>query len=64
MIRLSDDFSISEQELLTGRCCVIGQSGSGKSFLVGVISEELAREHLPFVIIDTEGEYKSLKSLF
>lgn len=64
MIRLSDDFSISEQDLLTGRCCIIGQSGSGKSFLVGVIAEELAREHLPFVVIDTEGEYKSLKSLF
>ena len=64
MIKLSDDFSISEQDLLTGRCCIIGQSGSGKSFLVGVIAEELAREHLPFVIIDTEGEYKSLKSLF
>ena len=64
MIRISDSFSISEQELLTGRCCIIGQSGSGKSFLVGVIAEELAMEHLPFAIIDTEGEYRSLKSMF
>ncbi|MEM3841136.1 MAG: DUF87 domain-containing protein [Candidatus Micrarchaeaceae archaeon] len=64
MIALSDDLSISEQSVLTGRCCIIGQSGSGKSFLVGVIAEELAKQHLPFAIIDTEGEYRSLKSLF
>ncbi|MDE1871314.1 MAG: DUF87 domain-containing protein [Candidatus Micrarchaeota archaeon] len=48
---------------MTGRGCVIGQSGSGKSFLVGVIAEELCRLNMPFCVIDTEGEYRSLKSL-
>lgn len=55
---------IDAQALLTGRCCVIGQSGSGKSYLVGVIAEELSKNGLPYVIIDTEGEYYSLKSAF
>ncbi len=55
---------IDAQALLTGRCCVIGQSGSGKSYLVGVIAEELSKNGLPYVIIDTEGEYYSLKNAF
>lgn len=49
---------------MTGRGCVIGQSGSGKSYLVGVIVEELCRKNLPFIVVDTEGEYKSLKGQF
>lgn len=49
---------------MTGRCCIIGQSGSGKSYLVGVIAEELGKLGLPFVIVDTEEEYSSLKEGF
>lgn len=63
-LNVSESLDIDAQQVVTGRGCVIGQSGSGKSYLVGVIVEELARARLPFVIIDTEGEYKSLKSLF
>ncbi len=63
-INVGGDVNIDAQLMLTGRCCVIGQSGSGKSYLVGVIAEELSRNGLPYVIIDTEGEYNSLKSAF
>jgi len=59
-----DEYTISADKLVTGRTCVIGQSGSGKSYTVAVICEELARKNLGFCIIDTEGEYFSLKEKF
>ncbi|QRF73940.1 Type IV secretory pathway, VirB4 components [Candidatus Micrarchaeum sp.] len=59
-INIAQGVDIDAQKLLTGRCCVIGQSGSGKSFLIGVIAEELSKSHLPFLIVDTEGEYVNL----
>src|SRR3989344_8510339 len=55
---------INAQELVTGRSCVIGQSGSGKSYLIGVICEKLLENNIAFCIIDTEGEYFSLKQKF
>ncbi|QQG48852.1 MAG: DUF87 domain-containing protein [archaeon] len=48
----------------TGRTCVIGSSGSGKSYAVGVLCEELCRDGVPFCIIDTEGEYSGIKEKF
>ncbi len=59
-INIADGVDIDAQRIMTGRCCVIGQSGSGKSFLIGVLAEELAKAKLPFLIIDTEGEYVNL----
>lgn len=59
-----DRIPISADRVVTGRTCVIGQSGSGKSYTVAVICEELARNSLGFCIIDTEGEYFSLKDKF
>ena len=63
-INLSEDFNIDAQQVMTEGGCVIGQSGSGKSYLVGVIVEELCKLGLPFMVIDTEGEYASIKSKF
>ena len=63
-VNISEDLSVDAQTIMTGRGCIIGQSGSGKSYLVGVIAEELCRLNLPFIIIDTEGEYRALKSKF
>lgn len=57
-------YSISADALLTARTAVIGMSGSGKSHLIGVLCEELCKLNLPFVIIDPEGEYFSLKELY
>lgn len=44
-----------------GRLFITGKSGSGKSYTVGVIIEELIKKHIPVVIIDRHGEYSSLK---
>ena len=64
LVNISPGIDIDAQQIMTGRCCILGQSGSGKSYLVGVIAEELCRLGLPFIIVDTEGEYSSLKSAF
>lgn len=58
------DIVIDAQELVTGRTCVIGQSGSGKSYLIAVLCERLLQNNIAFCIVDTEGEYFSLKEKF
>ncbi len=63
-IKLSPTTNVNVQLVMTGRGCIIGQSGSGKSFLVGVMAEELRKLRLPFCIVDTEGEFAPLKSHF
>lgn len=50
--------------IATGRTCVIGSSGSGKSYAVGVLCEELCKAKVPFSIIDVEGEYSGLREKF
>jgi hypothetical protein len=63
-VNLASGIGIDVQTMMTGRGCVIGQSGSGKSFLAGVIAEELCKLNMPFCVVDTEGEYSSLKTAF
>ena len=57
-------FTIDANLIVTGRTCVLGSSGSGKSYAVGVLCEELCRNDVPFAIIDTEGEHTGLKEKF
>jgi DNA-binding Lrp family transcriptional regulator len=57
-------FEIDANIVATGRTCVIGASGSGKSYAVGVICEELCKSGVPFAIVDTEGEYSGLKQKY
>jgi len=57
-------FVIEADLLATGRTCVLGSSGSGKSYTVGVLCEELCRKQVPFTIVDTEGEHTGLKEKF
>ncbi len=40
---------------------ILARTGSGKSYAAGVIMEELLDQDIPLVIIDTHGEYTSLK---
>ncbi|HXW98608.1 MAG TPA: DUF87 domain-containing protein [Methanomicrobiales archaeon] len=54
------DFAIDAQQLVTGRTCVIAQSGAGKSWAIAVLCERLCAAGIGFVIVDTEGEYFSL----
>lgn len=57
-------FTIDASTVATGRTCVLGSSGSGKSYTVGVLCEELCRNGIPFAIIDTEGEHTGLREKF
>jgi len=63
-LKLASNLSVDAQELATGRTCVIAQSGAGKSYLIAVLCEKMLKECVPFAIIDTEGEYFSLKQKF
>ena len=57
-------FTIDANLVVTGRTCVLGSSGSGKSYAVGVLCEELCKNEVPFAIVDTEGEHTGLKERF
>jgi uncharacterized protein len=59
-----EPFSIDANVLATGRTCILGSSGSGKSYAVGVMCEELCKNGVPFAIVDTEGEYSGLKEKY
>ncbi|MEM5804826.1 MAG: DUF87 domain-containing protein [Candidatus Aenigmatarchaeota archaeon] len=63
-LKIARNFSADAQELVTGRTCIIAQSGAGKSYLIAVLCEHLLRNNIAFCIIDTEGEYFSLKEKF
>jgi hypothetical protein len=58
------DFSIDAQQLVTGRTCIIAQSGAGKSWAIAVLCERLCAAGIGFVIVDTEGEYSSLRDRY
>ncbi|MDA4115822.1 MAG: DUF87 domain-containing protein [Thaumarchaeota archaeon] len=60
----SGPFEVNANVVATGRTCVIGASGSGKSYAVGVICEELCKSQVPFAIVDTEGEHSGLKEKY
>jgi hypothetical protein len=57
-------FTADPNAVATGRTCVLGASGSGKSYAVAVICEELCKCSVPFAVIDTEGEYSGLKEKY
>ena len=58
------DVAIDAQELVTGRTCLIAQSGAGKSWAIAVLCERLCAHGIGFCIVDTEGEYFSLKDRY
>ena len=63
-INIAKDINLPAQTIMTGRGCILGQSGSGKSYLAGVILEELCKLRLPFCVVDAEGEYYPLRNAF
>jgi uncharacterized protein len=58
------DLAVNAQELVTGRTCIIAQSGAGKSWSIAVLCEQLLKARIGFCLIDTEGEYFSLRDRF
>ena len=51
------DVAVDAQELVTGRTCIIAQSGAGKSWGIAVICEQLLQARIGFCLVDTEGEH-------
>ncbi|MCF7798942.1 ATP-binding protein [Candidatus Woesearchaeota archaeon] len=49
------------KKLLTKHVAVLAKSGSGKSYTVGVLLEEIMEKNVPLLIIDPHGEYSSMK---
>ena len=59
-LRLSDTFQPNIQGILGAMLLIVGIRRSGKSNLLAVSAEELARYAVPLVIFDTEDEYSGL----
>jgi len=47
--------------LVQKHICILAKTGGGKSYACGVLIEELLKKKIPLIIIDTHGEYNSLK---
>ncbi len=52
---------LDPQELISKHIAVLAATGSGKSYTVGVLIEEIAEKRIPVVVIDPHGEYVSMK---
>ena len=48
-------------KVLSMHLAVLAKSGSGKSYAVGVLLEEMIEKNIPLLIIDPHGEYSSLR---
>ncbi len=48
-------------QLVQRHVSVLAKTGGGKSYLLGVLVEELLRHHVTCVVIDPHGEYGSLR---
>jgi len=57
---LSSDYALPADDFLSGRKLFVGTSGSGKSNSVGTYCEELGSLGVPFLLADTEDEYRPL----
>jgi len=62
MLTIAENIKGEPKSLIGKRIAVLGISGSGKSNTAAVIVEELA-PHVPFTVIDREGEMWGLKEL-
>ncbi|MCA9478444.1 MAG: ATP-binding protein [Nanoarchaeota archaeon] len=55
------DVFIDLKKLLTKHVAILAKSGSGKSYTVGVLLEEIIEKKVPLLIIDPHGEYSTMK---
>lgn len=51
---------ILKREAIQRHMFICGTTGSGKSYAMGVITEEIVKHNLPVVFIDTQDEYSAL----
>ncbi len=52
---------LDPEELISKHVGVLAATGSGKSYTVAVILEELLEQNIPVVVIDPHGEYSTLR---
>ncbi len=62
--KMGNDTSVilDPTNFLNGNFAIMGESGSGKSWLAGLLVENLLRLDYQVLIIDPEGDYRGLKS--
>ncbi|MBN2014659.1 MAG: ATP-binding protein [Candidatus Altiarchaeota archaeon] len=51
---------ISVNDLISRHCAILAMTGSGKSYTVGVVIEELLKKKGAVVVFDPHGEYKGI----
>jgi hypothetical protein len=51
---------LNVDSLIQKHICILAKTGGGKSYACGVLIEELLKNKIPMVVIDTHGEYQSL----
>ncbi len=52
---------LDPEKLVRHHVAVLGATGSGKSYAVGVLIEELLEKNLPVLVIDPHGEYGTFR---
>ena len=62
--RNQDPFFLDVWNLSTSVSATLGQRGSGKSYLAGVIAEELLRNNYRIIVFDPMGIYHTLRERF
>ncbi len=55
------DVFLDLNKVLSMHLAVLAKSGSGKSYAVGVLLEEIISRKIPVIVIDPHGEYSSIK---
>ncbi len=55
------DVELDLNKVLSMHLSVLAKSGSGKSYAVGVLLEEMISRKIPLIVIDPHGEYNTLK---
>jgi DNA helicase HerA-like ATPase len=55
------DVHLDLNKILTMHLSILAKSGSGKSYSVGVILEEMISKNIPLLVFDPHGEYSTLK---
>jgi uncharacterized protein len=60
---LGDAVRLDPDELIYSRAVIQGNSGAGKSWMLRLFIEQMG-EHYPFIVLDPEGEFASLREKF
>lgn len=54
--------NLDMNKLLTKHVAILAKTGAGKSYVAGVLAEEIIEKKIPLLIIDPHGEYSQIKT--